>query len=335
MGISRVRPGPFAGPIFIAAAIGMAWTGAARATTCAQAIAAFDAAVKTGTREGATRSFDDLSFTPGCKAPDKIAARNRLVNFLIDYAGALRVTDAERDGALHSAERILDVSGSWRGKEKLADYYYTHHDLQKAREWYEKSVSALGTADPPATDEEKEVLTIRLYAAQSFANDDEEGRRSISFTPTMRDAAGQPGGLYSDELRPRGAIPIKVPIPIQFEYDKAVFTPLGEQTMRELVDAARQLQKVAAAAGTVPTMKLVGHADPRGGDQHNMVLSKNRVIAVRDELMRQGVKAQFDVKWVGAREEFKWQLLPNANQLTQEEKWQLDRRVEWVRDGSE
>jgi outer membrane protein OmpA-like peptidoglycan-associated protein len=335
MGISRMRRGLFAGPIFIAAAISMAGAGAAQAT-CAEDIATFDKAVKSSTRDEVKRSYDNVSFAPGCKSADKVAARDKYVDFLIDYAGGARVSDDDRKDAIARAAKTLDVSGNWKGKQRLADYYYTQRDMVNAHFWYQESASDLSKATPEPTPKEKEVLVTRLAAAQSLANNDKEGKRSIATPPskTKRDVVtGKVEGLFSDAFRPRGAVAIKVPVPIQFQYDKADFTQIGRQTMQELVDAAQQIQQMTAAAGTVPTMRLVGHADPRGDHRRNMELSKFRVLAVRDELVRQGVKADFKIEWVGDQEEFNWRLLPNASTMTDEDRYQLDRRVEWVRDG--
>jgi outer membrane protein OmpA-like peptidoglycan-associated protein len=63
-----------------------------------------------------------------------------------------------------------------------------------------------------------------------------------------------------------------------------------------------------------------------------MDLSRRRVEAVRTELLRQGVHADIRIEWKGANQPFNVSALPNASSLSQEEIWQLDRRVEWMRD---
>ena len=131
------------------------------------------------------------------------------------------------------------------------------------------------------------------------------------------------GGLFSPSLvRTRTAEVVAVPMPINFVYNQTAFTPAGEEAIQELIEAAKQ----------VPTMKLVGHTDPRGAPEYNMNLSKGRVLAVRDRLVQAGVKAQIVVQWKGAGEPFDWSVLPDGDKLSQEEIWQLDRRVVWLRD---
>jgi outer membrane protein OmpA-like peptidoglycan-associated protein len=195
-------------------------------------------------------------------------------------------------------------------------------DRAKAHQWYMQSVSVLATPGFTATDEERKELKTKLAAAQSLATDDRGGQRSVPFIKS-RDALGNLGGIYSPALlHVRGATVVSVPIPINFYYNDIRFTPNGEQAMQELAEAAAQ----------VPTMKLVGHADPRGNPQYNMDLSKRRVMAVRDELGKKGVKAKIMIEWKGDQQPFDVSVLPDADKLSQEDVWQLDRRVEWVRD---
>jgi outer membrane protein OmpA-like peptidoglycan-associated protein len=63
-----------------------------------------------------------------------------------------------------------------------------------------------------------------------------------------------------------------------------------------------------------------------------MKLSRDRVLAVQKRLQQANVKAQITVQWKGASEPFDWSVLPDGDKLSQEEIWQLDRRVVWLRD---
>jgi outer membrane protein OmpA-like peptidoglycan-associated protein len=323
MGISGIRAGLFAGPLFLAA-IGTGGASAAPTPLCARAVAVFDEALKTATKKEAVNSFYAVTEEPGCTSRVMDDARARLVDFLVAYA---RTHAAEAADTMKLAERTVDVSGNWRSKGKIADYYFDHRgdrempdSLANSYLWYQKSVDDFNTADPRPTDAEKQVMLKKLGAANSLANNDQEGRRKISSIPTKRDATGQLGGIYSSEFRSRGTFVGKVPIPVQFMYNEATPTPLGEKSIQELAEAANKLEE----------MTLVGHADPRGSPEYNMELSHKRVIAVRDALVRLGVSAKIAIAWKGATEEYDWKTLSNGSPLTQEEIWQLDRRVEWI-----
>jgi outer membrane protein OmpA-like peptidoglycan-associated protein len=324
MNVSGFRPGPFAGPIFIAVAIVMAGAGAARAE-CPELITAFDKAVAERQVNAAISNLDDLHDNLCLDGRRFAEFRAKLVDFLVDYAHAPGLDDKVRDAIITKAERIVDVSGNWQGKAKLGDYFFARRDQLKAHEWYVKSVAALDTPGASATDAERTKLKTRLSAAQSLANDDKGGTRRIPNPVRNRDASGHLGGLLSPALvRVRNAEVVAVPIPINFVYNEATFTPAGEEAMKELIEAAK--------ASEVKTMKLVGHTDPRGSAEYNNNLSRDRVMAVRDRLMKAGVKAQIAVRGVGFSEPFDVSALPDGDKLSQEEIWQLDRRVEWLRD---
>lgn len=307
MEISSKRSGLFAGPIFIAAAITMAGTSAAQAM-CADVVAVFDKAVAAHAMNDAIRSFEDIGDNPSAACLGRFSQfRARLADFLIEHAGTPDLTAADRERALSTAARILETNADWRGKQKLADYYFAHGERLKAHQWYEESVAILATPGFAATDQERHDLMIRLAAAQSLAGDDK----------------GDPRPLPSTRCRTAicGAAVAPVPVPIQFVANLTAFMPSGERALQALVDAAKQM----------PALTLVGHVAPRGRTREdNMDLSRRRVIAVRDKLVENGVKAEIAVAWKGDMEPFDVSALPDAGQLSQDEIWQLDDRVEWV-----
>jgi outer membrane protein OmpA-like peptidoglycan-associated protein len=324
MNISGLRPGLFAGPIFIAAAIMTAGAGAAQAATCPEVFDAFDKAVKTRSVEAAKLALFAIDDEPVCSKHIE-EFRAKYVDFLIDYAGAAGVPEADSKKALETAENTLLTSSNWQGKQKLGDYYFNHKDRPKAFYWYQKSADALATPGIKSTQKDREILLQRVAAAQSLSNNDHETQRGGgSFTPTTRGPTGSPSGVFANAFV-RGVAAVKVPVPIQFEYREARFTAFGEQSMQELAEVVLKEQP--------KTMKLIGHADPRGPDQVNIDLSHRRVEAVRNELVRQGVKADIRIEWKGAHEPFDCSVLASGCNMSEDEKYQLDRRVEWVRDG--
>lgn len=223
---------------------------------------------------------------------------------------------------MKAAEERAQVAGTWRDASLIGDYYLRRRDNQNAFAWYEKSLSLL-KSHPAVTASlpEKQALLDKAGAAKSGTNAgslNAEGK----WIPSTRDLDGGLGGLYSAGLS-REVEVLSVPLPIRFYTNQTRFTPEGEAAVRELADAVKE-QKVAR-------MKLVGHADPRGAPQYNMELSRGRVEAVRDWLLRAQVRARIDIEWKGATQPFDINVLPYKP--TQEEAWAFDRRVEWMRGG--
>src|SRR5690606_19257256 len=75
-----------------------------------------------------------------------------------------------------------------------------------------------------------------------------------------------------------------VPIPIQFVYREATFTPDGEKA----ADLLLQYVKL----GKFPVITLSGHADERGSPGLNMALSKDRLETVEKHLRSGGYKGR-------------------------------------------
>ena len=100
---------------------------------------------------------------------------------------------------------------------------------------------------------------------------------------------------------------------ILFEYDKADILPDEAQKIRQVADLVKKNPHV--------TVRLDGHADPRGSDRYNIALSERRVEAVRRGLVDAGVPADRIV--IAAFGEKR----PKCDAAT-EECYKADRRVE-------
>jgi outer membrane protein OmpA-like peptidoglycan-associated protein len=317
MASSKMRFSLFAATFIAAAVI----TSGARAA-CQDLEVAFDRAIAARSVGAASRALDAIGDDIVCGARvDEF--RSKFAEFLVAYIAADHTPDRSR--ATLMAERTLESIRNWQVAEKLADDFMESGDKVNAHHWYEQTVSFL-KANPGigATAIERDRLITKLAAAQSLANDDQEGNKTIAFVPTTREIDGSLGGIYSDVLLRghRGAEVVSVPVPINFYSNETRFTPTGERALQELLEAVQEQR--------VRTLRLVGHADPRGAPQYNMDLSRRRVEAVRDELRRRGIAADIMIDWKGAQQPFNVDVLPYKP--SPEEIWQLDRRVEWARE---
>jgi len=299
----------------------LALAGAAAAADCDALIASFKSAI-------ADQAFEKVKDAMGAIADDSAcnfnidAYRIQEINSIIDMAGAAPTDDARKQ-MIEFVEGIMEIGGDWRSAEHLGDYHAHRGEYEEALGGYETAISFLSRAAPPATPKDREELLARAEAAKSQASDDQEGRSSSRFVTSSRDLSGRLAGIYSRELL-RGFEVLAVPVPVNFYFGQARFTPAGEKAVEELAEAVKQQN--------VETLTLVGHTDPRGDRQYNVELSKRRAAAARDYLLSHGVKARILVDGKGPDEPFDISLL--GRPVTQEEAWALDRRVEWIRQGA-
>jgi len=293
----------------------------AAAADCDALIADFKAAM-------ADKAFDKLKEAMEAIADDNAcnfdidAYRSQEINSIIDMAAATPTADAQKQ-MIEFVDDIMEIGGDFRSAEKLGDYYARRGEYGEALGAYETGISFLSRTSPPATQEDRKELLARAAAAKSRASDDQEGRNSSRFIASARDLSGRFAGIYSPELV-RGFEVVSVPLPINFYFNEARFTPAGEKAIEELTEALKQQN--------VDSLTLVGHTDPRGDHQYNVELSKRRAAAARDYLLSHGVKASILVDGKGPDDPFDVSLL--GRPVSQDEAWALDRRVEWVRKGA-
>lgn len=130
--------------------------------------------------------------------------------------------------------------------------------------------------------------------------------------------SGDGTGLYNS----RGSY-LSIPAPVHFDYDRHTLTPDGRDAAERLAAfVAKRLQHDPDRP-----VSIVGHTDARGSDGYNCRLSIRRARAVaqvvEDTLRRR-------VKIAGKGEQAPFPLSAWSPQLTQEERYALDRRVELV-----
>jgi outer membrane protein OmpA-like peptidoglycan-associated protein len=108
-----------------------------------------------------------------------------------------------------------------------------------------------------------------------------------------------------------------VPLPIQFEFQAAEFTPYGRQAAGKLLEYLKVSGRQAVS--------LSGHADDRGSEAYNMELSRKRLQTVEAFLRAGGYEGDLKLIPMGKSEPFRG---VDRSRLSREELFQLDRRVE-------
>lgn len=108
-----------------------------------------------------------------------------------------------------------------------------------------------------------------------------------------------------------------IPIPIQFVYREATFTPDGEKAADLLLEYLKRRK--------LNTVTLSGHADERGTPELNMELSMDRLKAVENYLRAGGFTGELLLLPKGKTEPFTG---VDRSGFSREDLYQLDRRVE-------
>jgi outer membrane protein OmpA-like peptidoglycan-associated protein len=110
-----------------------------------------------------------------------------------------------------------------------------------------------------------------------------------------------------------------VPVPITFVFNEATLTGDGRRAAGLLLEYL-QLKRF-------PKITLTGHADERGSDELNLALSRERLDTVANFLREGGYAGQLELIPKGKSEPYTGVV---RGDFSQEDLWQLDRRVELV-----
>ncbi len=211
----------------------------------------------------------------------------------------------------------------WQASATLGEIYFSARRFADAAADYQQAIEIIKNETrtpkaPPAetiSDLIQRAAQARILAANP-TSDHPEG----SFVPAEKDhRSGVLGGIYSENVR--GIVPVSIPVPITFDFNKSSFTSIGTEAAEELLEALKE-QKPGRVI-------LIGHTDRRGGDDYNQKLSERRAQAVADFLKSNGIDATIDAEGRGASEPV--DVTATAN-LTEDDVDALNRRVEWRRE---
>jgi len=148
-------------------------------------------------------------------------------------------------------------------------------------------------------------------------------------TPLQPSAAAPPTPVAPADAQPSGTgrqlaaqtptPSISVPVPVTFVYNEATLTADGRRAAGLLLEYL-QIKRF-------PKVTLTGHADERGTNELNMTLSRERLETVARFLREGGYTGQLELIPKGKTEPY---LGVVRGDFSQEDLWQLDRRVELV-----
>ncbi|MBK1620788.1 hypothetical protein CKO42_20605 [Lamprobacter modestohalophilus] len=253
-----------------------------------------------------------IATEPGC--PD--AYRPKLAQ-MAAYAYLRVVNERVRAGSSLPEQKgllveSLELARTWQALAMLGDIEHDQKRYEESSLYYQQALSLIN--DPAATETEppKQVIeTIHRKASEARMLAD----RYVSTPINHRSGAAE--GLALSSVR---SFTVKrVPLPVTFESGSTQFTPKGTEAAEDL--AATLLQRATSS------ISIIGHTDDRGSAVQNQVLSQRRAEAVAAFLRSHGYKGQIITKGLGESEPA---ILSDPSRYSQEEIWQLNRRVELV-----
>ncbi|RUM26960.1 DUF4384 domain-containing protein [Rhizobium vallis] len=211
----------------------------------------------------------------------------------------------------------------WQASATLGEIYFSARRFADAAADYQQAIEIIKnetrTPKAPPADTISDLIQRAAQARILAANPTSDNPQG-SFVPAEKDhRSGVLGGIYSENVR--GIVPVSIPVPITFDFDKSSFTSIGTEAAEELLEALKE-QKPGRVI-------LIGHTDRRGGDDYNQKLSERRAQAVADFLKSHGIDATIDAEGRGASEPV--DVTATAN-LTEDDVDALNRRVEWRRE---
>lgn len=171
----------------------------------------------------------------------------------------------------------------------------------------------LGLATEFGQPAQKPVASARAAEPSPAASDVDPSRRMMRDFEDLVAAARNP----QTGDRTQQAVHAPVPIPIQFVFRRAEFTDEGRKAA-ELLSEYLALRKPESIV-------LTGHADERGSEVFNVILSRRRLEAVADFLRQNGYGGRLVLIPKGSSEPYKG---VDRASLDRRTRWQLDRRVE-------
>jgi outer membrane protein OmpA-like peptidoglycan-associated protein len=266
------------------------------------------------------------SLVPSANLPTIIAAARRILDGNACDAPTRRgISRAVALVHLREAEKIPDGPNAAAMKLKLLE-----SGMQFAQHWQLMSqIGALREKVPDASGRPNRSGASLAYQA---ALADISSKEDVPNPPPANEIqklvrlAQQTRMLSSefvrgDVLMTRGVRDVAVEavaVPVQYVYNSDEMTPLGRQYADEAL-------KLLTDQGR-PNVALVGHTDPKGGDQFNVELSRRRAAAFKRFLVEKGYPAaSIETDGLGKSQPLQ---VENQGSYTQDEFFQMLRRVE-------
>ena len=311
----------FFSPFLIALALCAAGQPARAAGDCDAALQRFNEAVDAGAIPRAQSAVDAIATDASC-GQFQMPVQRRLAVMRLRTALDLMARgrpDSEFESVLIAAAH---PGALWQASATLGEVRFGQRRFAEAAGEFDDAIEVVKNEKLTPTPPEKvEIQSLIDRAAQARLLEANLGsdHRPPTYVRTASDKRdGKLGGFFSPSVR--GIVPHALPLPIIFDYRQATLTPVGEDAVRDLIRAVQEQQPAKIV--------VVGHTDPRGGEEYNVKLSHDRADAVAKFMHDNGVDVTIESSGVGASEPLH---IEDSAGLTADDIYALNRRVEWLR----
>ncbi len=246
-----------------------------------------------------------------CSPTERARLKRQLADALVDEAG--------RKGANSEAliTKAASFGTSWKAHAALGDLETGRREFAAAAVAFQVAINLIDAGS------DDEIARIPRQTIERIGRRAEETRHLAATgtrgllvpAPATRD--GGPGGVYNPILF-RGAEAVRLPSPIQFQYNSVEFSAVGKQAAEDFVAFVKSVSP--------KTIRITGHTDRVGSDEFNLDLSRRRAASVAALLKAEGVDAEIRVFGKGKSEP---RQLSDPSAYDQEQIDTLDRRVEF------
>jgi OmpA-OmpF porin, OOP family len=282
------------------------------AAECDDLGARFRAAAADGDFGAMQQVHDAALRNSGCSAGLRMELGRVIAVGLTQAAQQLAGSGASAETVETTLRRALGYARPWPALAMLGDVERDRRNFPEATRFYEEALTVIG--DEVATPQAPDPGIIRHIFQQAS----QARLLADDFVERPRTRTGEPGGLALPEIR--GFVIEKVALPVTFDTGSVELTEAGRKATEEMALMVRGEQ----LAG----ITIVGHADARGNADYNRDLSRRRAERIAALLRERGYTGQIQTIGKGADEPF---AVDDPRRLSREERYQLDRRVELVR----
>jgi outer membrane protein OmpA-like peptidoglycan-associated protein len=281
--------------------------------------------VEKAARSGTSRDVETMAQKLGisCAPWEKTKGKGLLSQKLI--LEAKQIDPAFRDPkAVSLLDKAINLHVDWRAFELKGKVERTANRFQSATEAFQAAINLIADWDADKADAQPGAWSNEASKAEraNLATEADEAKHFAAAEQGVlvvagTDRDGNPGGELSASVD-RGAVGLKVPAPILFDYNSDKLTKLGADAAQEMAIFLKERNP--------KTITITGHTDHVGGEGYNMDLSKRRAASVAAYLKGQNVSARIVTVGKGFSEP--WKTSEGAD-YTQARIDELNRRVEF------